>query len=212
MKTGIAAVAVFFSSLCIASEKLELEYKQFYSHTRKLEGDDTQALQFAFGFLNNQSGKLCNIESAVIVTPKQSLPMTISAEQRFTLPSEKALKLADAKIVIGFTEAAGRCDMSVQLETKPEFLKSDYSADELSMLVEQYEAFFNEMGSFLSFMMPSVQGLSMQFDNPYLQAPLKGAPSITSGLLRLPKEWLNQNKALKLPQPPVRITAIASTQ
>lgn len=212
MKILLMTLLLIFGALPAAAETLQLQYQQFYSHMRKLDGDDTQALQFAFGFLNDTTGRLCNIQQASIVTPKQTLPIEISSEQRFTLPAEKALKLAEATIDVELAAHSGQCDMSVQLETRPQYLKSYYSADELSMLVGQYEAFFNEMGSFLSFMMPSVKGLSFQFADPYLQRPLKDAPHITSGLLQLPSDWLQQDKPLVLPEAPIRITAIASTQ
>ncbi|QPG06999.1 DUF2987 domain-containing protein [Salinimonas marina] len=212
MKIFLTFVLLIFGASPVAAETLQLKYQQFYSHLRKLNGEDTQALQFAFGFLNDTTGRLCKIQQASIVTPKQTLPIEISPEQRFTLPSEKALKLADATIDVELAAHEGHCDMSVQLETRPQYLKSYYSADELSMLVGQYEAFFNEMGSFLSFMMPSVKGLSFQFADPYLQQPLKDAPQITSGLLQLPSNWLQQEKPLVLPEAPIRITAIASAQ
>lgn len=193
-----------------AEAELSIDYSRFYSHIRKLSGEDTQALQFAFGFVHVQSGQLCHISNARIVTPKQTMPVTISAEQRFTLPSEKALQLADAVVQLSLAEPANQCDMSVQLETKAAYLKQAYSSEELSVLVEQYSAFFNEMGSFLSFMMPSVKGLTFQFADDNLTVPLKHGLMIQGGMLQLPTTWLSQQKSLTLPATPVRITAIAS--
>ena len=142
------------SPLAYATSSLDVEYHRFYSHLQKLTGEDTQALQFAFGFIHHDTADMCAIDSANIVTDKQTIALDVSAEQRFTLPAEKALQLADASVHIVFTDNDIKpCDMSVQLETRSEYLKSYYSAEELTMLVGQYEAFFNEMGSFLSFMM-----------------------------------------------------------
>ncbi|MBD3584440.1 DUF2987 domain-containing protein [Salinimonas sp. HHU 13199] len=210
MKNWITGALLLFCSQPAFAELLEVEYSRFYSHLRKLNGDDVQALEFAFGFSRVGEGRLCEIQKAEIVTDKKTMPITVTSEQRFTLPQEKALKLASAMIRIELEEAANVCDMSVQLQTKPEYLKTYYSADELAMLIEQYEAFFNEMGSFLSFMMPSVKGLTFQFDDDNMSRPVKNAPNINAGYLQLPKAWLKQKKALTLPEKPLRVTAIAS--
>lgn len=210
MKHWIAGTLLLFCAQSAVAEVLEVEYSRFYSHLRKLNSDDVQALEFAFGFSRVGQGRLCDIKSAEIVTDKKTMPVTVTNEQRFTLPQEKALKLANALIRIELEESANVCDMSVQLQTKPEYLKTHYSADELAMLVEQYEAFFNEMGSFLSFMMPSVKGLTFQFDDESMSRPVKDAPNINAGYLQLPEAWLKQEKSLTLPEKPLRVTAIAS--
>ncbi|NMH61042.1 DUF2987 domain-containing protein [Alteromonas ponticola] len=192
------------------AETLQVEYSRFYSHVRKLNSEDTNALQFAFGFVRVGENRLCDITDAKIVTPKQVMPLVVTEENRFTVQTEKALKLADAVVEIALVEPANVCDMSVQLETKPEFLKQTYTSEELTFLLDQYTAFFNEMGSFLSFMMPSVQGLTIQFDDPSLDHIVKEGAHIQNGMLRLDKQWLSQSKGLTLPEKPLRITAIAS--
>lgn len=209
-KLILAAITTTLFTGPLIAETLEIEYSRFYSHLRKLNSDDVQALEFAFGFVRVGEGRLCKINDAEIVTDKKILPILITDEQRFTLPDEKALKLAAASVHVDLAEPANVCDMSVQLQTKSAYLKKQYSPQELAMLVEQYEAFFNEMGSFLSFMMPSVKGLTVQFDDDQLSRPLKDAPSINGGHLQLPLEWLEQGKSLTLPEKPLRITAIAS--
>ncbi|MCW8092373.1 DUF2987 domain-containing protein [Alteromonas sp. ASW11-130] len=197
-------------SFPIFAETLQVEYSRFYSHIRKLNSEDTNALQFAFGFLRVGEGRLCNITAAQIVTPKQTMPLKITDEYRFTVQNEKALKLADAVVEISLAEPANVCDMSVQLETKPAYLKKSYSNEELQLLLDQYTAFFNEMGSFLSFMMPTVQGLNIQFEDPYMDHVFKEEPHIQNGMLRLDKDWFEHGKGLNLPVKPLRITAIAS--
>ena len=212
MKKWVVGTLLLLSSQPVLAEALEIEYSRFYSHLRKLNSDDVQALEFAFGFSRVGQGRLCDIQKAEIVTDKKTMPVVVTPEQRFTLPQEKALKLASAMIHIELEEAANVCDMSVQLQTKPEYLKQHYSAEDLAMLVEQYEAFFNEMGSFLSFMMPSVKGLTFQFENENLSRPVKDAPNINAGYLQLPKSWLKDGKSLTLPEKPLRVTAIASRE
>ena len=76
--------------------------------------------------------------------------------------------------------------------------------------MEQYSAFFNEMGSFLSFMMPSVQGLVFQFKDDNLDATLPNAARINKGMLILDEEWLEDARQLRLPATPMRVTAKAS--
>ncbi len=189
------------------AEQLQVQYKSFYSHVRKLNSEDTNALQFAFGFVNVRTQGLCTINKAYISTDKQDLPLTVSPEGRFTVPSEKALKMADALVVLDLEEAANICDMSVQLETKPEFLKTEYTNKDLVFLYEQYQAFFNEMGSFLSFLMPQVDGLRFQFEDENLKAELQKGYTLKAGMLELNEQELRAEKVLKLPQAPLRITA-----
>ena len=199
------------SGLTAHAETIDVEYSRFYSHVKKLDNDDTQALQFAFGFVRVGEGRLCGINNAEIVTDKQTLPLEVSNEGRFTVPTEKALKLANALVRIDLKEAANVCDMSVQLETKAEYLKQYYSQEELSFLFEQYAAFFNEMGSFLSFLMPSVKGLMIQFDDKNLDFITPQGVQINNGVLQLEQQWIGEAKDLTLPHAPLRITAMASS-
>lgn len=210
MKKVLSAALVLLSAQSVNAEIIQVEYSRFYSHVKKLDGEDTQALQFAFGFQRVGEGRLCEIKEAEIITDKQTLPLTVTDEYRFTVPSDKVLKMADAYVEIDLAEAANLCDMSVQLETKPDYLKEKYSKDELVYLLEQYRAFFNEMGSFLSFMMPTVDGLNIYFADQNISMPVKDAPNINMGTLMLPPEWIENGKGLQLPETPFRITAKAT--
>jgi hypothetical protein len=98
----------------------------------------------------------------------------------------------------------------VQLETKPEYLKRYYNFEELRFLYEQYEAFFSEMGSFMSFMMPSVNGLVIQFEDQSLTTTMANGYQITQGSLTLDQEFFERKKPLNLPEAPLRITALAT--
>ena len=205
----ISLYIVFFSTFGYA-ESIDLAYKSFYSHVRKLQQEDTEKLQFAFGFVHIHTQKLCELNSAKIVTPKKIIPLSISTEQRFTVPSERALNLAEALVQIDFVEKANVCDMSVQLETKFDFLKQRYTQQELLELERQFAAFFNEMGSFLSFLMPSVKGLMISFEDKKLYAQITDSIRIQQGLLILEDEALSNLSTLELPQKPMRITALSS--
>ena len=198
----IRAALFFASSLFIgvgsssvAAETIDVEYSRFYSHVKKLDNEDTQALQFAFGFVRVGEGRLCKVNGASIVTDKKTMPLEVSDEGRFTVPTEKALKLANALVRIDLNERANVCDMSVQLETKPEYLKQYYTKDDLTFLYGQYEAFFNEMGSFLSFMMPSVKGLMIQFDDKNLDFITPQGVQINNGVLHLEQIGSTTQKA-----------------
>lgn len=210
MKKLMAMVLASMISQPVLADIIDVEYSRFYSHVRKLGSEDTQALQFAFGFLRVGEGRLCDINSATIVTDKQNMPLDVSPENRFTVPTDKVLKMAEAFVRIDLAERANVCDMSVQLETKPEYLKAEYTAEELAMLLDNYRAFFNEMGSFLSFMMPSVEGLMIHFNDDELDSLIKDAPSVNNGMLMLDMEWLEKGKGITLPEKPLRVTAIAS--
>lgn len=189
------------------AEELQVAYKTFYSHVRKLDSNDTNALQFAFGFMNIHSKSLCEIQSARISTQKQQIPIQITPEYRFTLPSEKALRLADAIVIMQLKEAANICDISVQLETKPEYLHKSYDRDELQMLYQQYTEFFDSVGGFMSFMMPKVSGLTFQFADKELQHDLNKGMKISNGSLTISADEIDNLNSIELPKAPMRITA-----
>lgn len=184
---------------------IEVEYKTFYSHLRKLDSQDTNALQFAFGFMNIDTNRLCSIESARISTEKQQIPLSVNAENRFTLPTDKVLRLAKAIVIAQVKEPSDKCEVSVQLETKPEYVKTTYTETELDLIYTQYQAFFNEMGSFMSFMMPQVDGLNIQFENAGITTTLPRGLRISRGLLSLNKAQFKQLDKIKLPEKPLRI-------
>ncbi|WJG07597.1 DUF2987 domain-containing protein [Aliiglaciecola sp. LCG003] len=206
MKKLVIIVLNLFIFNSIA-EPLSVDYGNFYSHLKKIDDEDTPALQFAFGFKNIDGSGLCHIKQVKIVTQKVTLPVEITAEQRFLLPTEKALKQAKAMVVLTLTEANNKCDMSVQLETKNKYLKTQYSNQELVDLLNQYDQFFDDMGGFLSFMMPDVDGLNFHIENLAVQPMAQGVVS-DNGHIFLSKSWIEQGKDLTLSSAPHRITAI----
>lgn len=217
MKVVILHLAILSFSLIalgspnkVSANTLNVEYKTFYSHLNKLSSDETDALQFAFGFMNIHTKKLCEINSAKISTEKQQIPLEVTAEQRFTLPTDKILRLAKALVVLELNEASNICDISVQLETKPEYLKTNYSGQELAFIYQQYVAFFDDVGSFMSFMMPDVDGITIQFKDKTLSETLSNDIVIQNGVLTIQGSKLPTLNELTLPQLPLRITAITS--
>ncbi len=196
------------------AEEITVNYKSFYSHVRKLNNDDLNALQFAFGFQHIREPRLCKVSSAKISTEKQQIPLVVTDEGRFTVPSEKALNLAKAKVVIDLKEQANLCDMSVQLETKPEYLKTTYQQSELQHIYNQYDAFFDKMGSFLSFMMPSVIGISLHVENvseEELHFLGQGEQVKFDGKkIEFTKDALSNMSEITLPEKPLRITALTN--
>ncbi|MFT6990518.1 MAG: hypothetical protein ACJASL_002496, partial [Paraglaciecola sp.] len=78
-------LGLFILSTHAAAETLEVEYKSFYSHVKKLDDPATNALRFAFGFVHIAEKRLCHISSAQIITQKQTLPLTVENNNRFTV-------------------------------------------------------------------------------------------------------------------------------
>jgi hypothetical protein len=218
MKKWLLAACIIPSCFAVAQEEQEAlstfpqaslndEYSSFFSQVRKLQDEDNSVLQFAFGFKHVTTGDLCHISSAYIHTQKLDIPLTVSSEQRFTVPSEKALKMANATVALVIEEPVNQCDMSVQLETTPQWLKMQYSVEDIETLYQQYQTFFDDMGSFLSFLMPSVDGMIVHFADTHLNQSLDNGLNINDGRLVLEKSWLDEKKSLSLPAIPLRITA-----
>lgn len=173
MKTlKVCAIAALFSFVSTSySEALHLDYKSFYSHLKKLDSEELTHLQFAFGFQHVTNGALCTIPSLYIHTDKQDIDIPVDARQRFVLPTEKALQLAQAKVVVELLEPANQCDLSVQLEVGKSQLPTQIRAHDLQRYLGQFALFFDEMGGFLSFMMPSPEGINIYIkDDVYSDA------------------------------------------
>lgn len=206
--------AVAFSVLLIFggaahANPLEVEYGSFYSHLKKLNDKDFPALQFTFGFKQVQSVRLCDINSVNIVTPKLTIPIVPTAEKRFLLPTEKALRQANALVSIDLVQPNNQCDMSVQLETKAQYLKPVYTSAELEYLYSQYADFYDDMGSFLSFLMPDVIGLQFHFQDQFDIDEKSTSLFWQNGRLHVGRDvWQKAEFEMSLPSPPIRITAI----
>ena len=207
MKKALVLLAMFLP-FAVSAEQISVEYSSFYSHIRKLDNEDLKALQFSFGFKRVGSNELCGIENAHIHTQKQTIPVVINNENRFTLPSEKALKMAKAEVVVMLKEAANRCDMSVQLETKGKYLKKSYTSEELQYLFQQYQNFFDEMGGFLSFMMPTATGITFLFDEPVTQVP-EGL-KVENASVSMDASWLAAGHSANWKVKPIRIISMTS--
>lgn len=157
-----ALLSMAFMSPVHAGE-LRLDYSSFYSHLRKIDDDELRTLQFAFGFLNVRNGELCKVQNALVHTDKKDIPVKINEQKRFVLPTEKALKLAKAEVHLELAEPNNQCDLSVMLEVKPELIAGGVNGKALANYYEAFDAFFDKMGGFLSFMMPSPEGLNLRF-------------------------------------------------
>lgn len=181
------------------AEALNVEYSAFYAHLRKIDDKQLDKLEFAFGFKHVGATQLCQINSALIHTQKVDLPITIRADRRFVLPTEKALKLADAQVQLDLVEPANQCDMSVQIQVKPELIQSNLSIIALSAIMEQFDQFFDNMGSFLSFLMPSPEGILLQFKSdqvPQISVNNKLSTDLTVNQhqLILTRNWLSTHQ------------------
>ena len=113
MKALLGIALSFLIVQPLAAEVIEVEYKSFYSHVKKLDDEDTNALQFAFGFIKVGEGRLCEVRDAHIITDKKMIPLDVTDEYRFTVPTDRVLKLAEARVSIDLAEPANQCDMSV---------------------------------------------------------------------------------------------------
>jgi hypothetical protein len=207
----VGYLAITASVLCQGAwaNTLDIEYASFYSHLRKIDNADMAALQFSFGFKKVAENRLCQITGGRLITQKVTMDIAVNEEQRFTLPTEKALKLANAVVSLELQEAANQCDLSVQLETKPIFLRQHYSAADLQNLSEQYAEFFDSMGGFLDFLMPSSKGLVLHFAQAPILDTQEAGLTVKGNDLTISQAWIASNKnPLNFMIEPLRITAL----
>ncbi len=185
----------------MAANVLKLEYKSFYSHLRQLNDEQLQTLEFAFGFAHVDSSELCRIDSGEIVTDKKTLPVTIGDDNRFTLPTERALKLANAQLHLQIQQRPNQCDLSVLVRVKPVLLEQGLKAADLPVYAQAFDAFFEEMGGLFSFLMPKPKGVQVFVrDSETLPASLQSYYQ-NNGSLVLPKDSfakLNQDDVRSL--------------
>lgn len=201
----LALSILLFSSITNAvseqTQITEIEYKVFYSHLRKLDPEEFDALQFAFGFKKHNSDEMCQLRKVLIHTPKKDMDVRVTAQNRFTLPKEKALKLAEATVKLDFDYAPSKCDMSVLLQANPEWLGEEITSDKLRYLNNQFKAFFDSMGGGLfSFLMPETKGIKLHLNSDYAsqQLHLNNQQGITyqGELLFVADQWIKVNQQI----------------
>ncbi len=144
---------------------IDVEYKVFYANVKRLKDESTEALQFRFRFNDEQTGKPCAFESLYIHTQKKDLPIVVGEDKYFSVPSEKALYWAGAKIRSHGHPADQVCSLASAIETKPQHLQVEYTPEKLHYLSVQYDNFFSTMGSMMAFLMPKNNGLRLQFNS-----------------------------------------------
>ncbi len=193
-----------------ASHTIEMEYHDFYRHIQNLRHQDTNGLTYSFGFMHINTQQLCQINEAELILKNQTIDLTIDSENRFEMPSTDDPDLANGKVSLDIKEPPAECEMSVRLETKAEYLKTKYSKEELINIKRQYISFFNEMGSFMSFGVPSVNGLMITFDNKDLYHDIKDIGKIQNGFIIIENQVLNDIDTIIFPEIPARITALTS--
>lgn len=184
---------------------LKVEYKNFYTHLRKLDPQHLPHLHFAFGFILPKSKSTCAIDDVLIHTPKKDIPIAISSANRFSLPRERALKLADAEVHIQFQSqffddygvTAEACDLSVRLEANLR-QQATLSAKELQALNADFKSFFENMGiGLFSFMMPEPQGIKIHLQGHYVNDRSHGlfhGMAISNGTVLLADNWISRNQ------------------
>lgn len=179
---------------------VEIEYKVFYSHLRKLDPEKFEALQFAFGFIKHNASAMCPLSKVTIHTPKKDIEVEIATSNRFTLPKERALKLADATVLLNFdTDDAADCDMSVLLQANPEWINSELNAEQIRYLNSQFKTFFESMGaSLFSFLMPETKGLKLhlkpEFKNHHFSESHYKSIERKGDLLLVGDSWISDNQ------------------
>lgn len=195
----------------VNAEVMTVEYKGFYSHLTKINKEKFDMLQFSFGFQHIHESRLCSINNAHIHTDKQNITVEVTGENRFILPTERALKLADALVVVDLKDQSNQCDLSVQLETKADYIKSIYSQQVLNKIYLQYSEFFDSMGGWMSWMMPKVESLRVYFDDTELNHKVADSElSIVNGVMNIGPQQLQQIDTLRLPVAPKRITPVTN--
>jgi|GEM_PF-3912839 len=183
---------------------LSVEYKKFYIHLRKLDPEDMPRLHFAFGFILPKTKAICPIENVYIHTPKQDIPITTAHTNRFSLPKERALKLAEAEVHVRFQSqflldygvTADMCNLSVRLEANlPQ--KAALPPTELQSLNIEFKTFFEKMGAGLfSFMMPEPHGVKLHLKQEYASTQSHGlfqGMRISNGTVLLEDHWIRDN-------------------
>lgn len=208
MRRLLLTIFLFVSSSVYASEMV-IEYKRFYSHLNKLDSETMPSLIYTFGLLAQQPTQFsCQINSAYIHTQKVDLPLQINAFGRFSLPLEKALKLAGATIHLDIEGSEQVCDMSMSVEVDPQLLTVRPTQQQLNVWHSEFNVFFDEVGGMLAFMLPSVSGLVLHYAEPVRLAVMQSAASQHDNQLSLPATLFATFAQQNVQQIPYRVTAL----
>lgn len=155
---GLSLIVTFNVSASNKPNLLEIKYADFYSHLRKLDKETLTELRFSFGLIDAQI-EPCVIEQGIIITDKKKIPINIQDNNRFVLPTERALKLAKAMVNLELAHSTTDCNLSVLIEIEPVLLKESLTRDKLLRFYASFKQFFEDMGGMFSFLMPEPSGL-----------------------------------------------------
>jgi hypothetical protein len=201
-------------SFPLLANSLNLTYDSFYRHMTKIDQEDMDKLTMGFGFTQQTSAQICQLEEVIVDTPKLDIPIAIDMLQRFELPQERALKQAKAQVNIQFnTENVADCFISIQLRVKSQYYRKQLLADDLNIYLSQFDDFFSSAGSFFSFLLPKPTGLVIQFKER--DTVVKGLGQLNGDgvgdekhQIFLSRKWLDTNQNnLRFEEQPVAIFA-----
>jgi hypothetical protein len=154
-------VAAVTSTASFAMQKenaLILNYDGFFDRMEEFDEPEFLGVKLAFYFKSKQTGKACAIESAQLKTQDRKKPVYYLDTGEVLLPFDEQLDMDKAKLII-VKKDDEECGLDMRIENS-QLLTQHISVSQVVDLTEKFSSALTELGGMMSFLMPSVTGIT----------------------------------------------------
>lgn len=152
-------VTAFFSK---ANNQLVLNYDGFFDRMDDLNEPQYQGIKLAF-YLVDRNNQPCEVDNAYLKTKLDEMEVYTLANGEVLLPFDEKLDQDKAAIIINI-KGDKACGLNMRLESN-QLLTIEMNTKELLDLKIKFSEALDDLGGMMSFMLPSVIGLTIESTN-----------------------------------------------
>ena len=134
-----------------------LNYDGFFDRMDDLEAPEYSSIKLAF-YLKDKNSEPCKVESVQLKTKQKSLDVYLMDDGELLLPFEPKFDQDKAAIVINKLDTS-ICGLDMRLESTQLF-GTKVTLENSLALIATFDTAFSDLGGMMSFMLPSVAGIS----------------------------------------------------
>lgn len=158
---GLAAILMLSNA---SAETLSLNYEGFYDRMKVLNDEDYSLVDMQFMLVTEREGKPCPVTEGLLLTESTEQNILIKEDNKqIFLPFDKQLD-SDKAILTFKIPGPTRCTLSMQV-TSSLALATEISTVKLREVRNQFDDLYDDLaGIFVSWLLPDVKGVIMDFD------------------------------------------------
>ncbi len=205
---------IFLLSLCLlplTATAVDLEYKGFYKRLDLIKENNFDLITMGFYLVDTHNRSRCKLTKATMFSKgERAQDIQIADDGQMLVPLSEELYKKQAFLRVTQDDERQSCTLQMQIQAKDK-QQTAFTYKQLSNITWQMQELVDEFGSFLWFMMPNVQGLHINIENPsqisFVDIALKPSMSCTNQECKLKIDTENQSeeKALEFISAPIVI-------